>query len=143
MEVNNVNSPPSLPKILQLCRLMESEVLNVYPYGSQNYGTMTVESDYDFIIVVKDEYYRILLNEGKVFDKEEYKDECVVTIENVDACIQTLTKFSEKLKIHSPDAVESVFLPKVIRKIHKLNDSSSKKFFSRKYHSTFPPILGY
>lgn len=41
-------------QLLQKLNLPESELLNVYQYGSRVYGNLTGQSDYDFIVIVKE-----------------------------------------------------------------------------------------
>lgn len=54
--------------ILQDFHLLDSEVINVYPFGSRVYGTNTESSDYDFVVIANKEIrdFDLVSNDGKI-----------------------------------------------------------------------------
>lgn len=88
---------------------IEDEVLNIYPYGSQVYGTANVDSDHDYIIVMKSAF----------LDSGSFKDNA---ISNEDKSIQGVLYsrggFQDAINNYEIGALECIFLPedKVIQK---------------------------
>lgn len=100
-------------------------VLNIYMYGSRVYGTATSQSDYDYIVVVKD---------------EKIKQEIMESLEkeNDDFTVYTKEEFKDLIDLHEISILECLFLPddKVIKKtidfdfcldLEKLRPSISQK----------------
>lgn len=84
--------------ILKDFKLEDSDVLNIYPYGSRVYGTAhPYHSDYDFIIVVKD----------GIQDRDSLES----TLHNLNATIYSESSFKEKIKQHTISVMECVSLP--------------------------------
>lgn len=71
----------------------DNNITNAYQYGSRVYGTHNEKSDYDFILVVKQ-------NDEKLMDC--YSD--------VDINIYTEKEFSEQIKAHEISVLECLFL---------------------------------
>ena len=55
------------------------EILNIYLHGSRVYKTNTDSSDYDFIIVIEDEYY-FLKDNVSVLDIRKIEDSIKIRI---------------------------------------------------------------
>ena len=89
---------PSVSIIIKKLKLTESNVLNIYQYGSRFWGDFRTNSDYDFIIILS-------ANE---------KSKEGVHCENIDATLYTLEYFQEEMNMCK-------FLPIMI---HLLKDRS-------------------
>jgi len=70
-------------------------ILNIYPYGSQVYGTADAKSDTDLILVID-------------FSHEQ---ETQAKWPNMDLTIWTAAEFQRRLVDHEPSALECHFLP--------------------------------
>jgi hypothetical protein len=82
---------------------IEEPILNIYPYGSQVYGTNRPESDHDFIIVAR----------GSMLKNGAFKNNA---ISNSDRTIQGIVYsrggFLNAIDTYDIAALESIFLPK-------------------------------
>lgn len=89
--------------ILRSFRLNNSEVLNIFPYGSRVYKTHGSDSDYDFIVVM---------------DKDV--KEFAVKIDNMNVHLYSVEEFQEQVNKHKISALECIFLPKelLLKKSH-------------------------
>lgn len=83
--------------ILQDFKLKDSDIVNVYPYGSQVYGTASVKSDYDFIVVLK--------NGTKDGDSLES------SYHNLNVSLYSEDSFQDQVNRHKIAALECIFLP--------------------------------
>lgn len=84
--------------ILNDFRLQDEDVLNVYPFGSKIYKTDNYKSDWDFIVVVKNES----------IDRDLRK-----TSQNqINVNIYKDSSFEAQLLRHRMSALECIFLPK-------------------------------
>lgn len=77
----------ALEVLLAKLRLNPDDVLNVYLMGSRLWGTASDESDYDFVIVMKDTYN---VSNGEI----------LISVEGVDAYVCNLVTFDEGLVDH-------------------------------------------
>jgi predicted nucleotidyltransferase len=95
---------PMLSRIKQLVKL-DSEIINVYPYGSRVYGTNSPSSDYDFIVVAKTDHT------GKQFDSHD--GDLTVHLYNHDHWLHMIDE-------HRIFVLECLFLPdELILQKHK------------------------
>ena len=74
-----------------------SDLLNYYNYGSRVYGTASESSDYDYILVIKD---------NSSFKKEYLK------VNNYEYHFVKKSEFEQKLNDHKIDFLECYFAPK-------------------------------
>ncbi len=81
-------------QILKNFSLKDNDILNVYPYGSYVYETFTNSSDYDFIIVSKNDMREFSLESG-----------------NLNIHIYSVPEFKEQLGKQKISALECLFLP--------------------------------
>lgn len=114
----------------QICEefsLDPKEVLNIYSYGSRAYGTHTVDSDHDYIVVHKSAF----LNEGMGM-KENAKT-------SVDGKIQIInysrTGFKAGIEQYEINVLECLYLPEnlIIQKRwpYKIDRFDKKEFASK------------
>jgi hypothetical protein len=82
--------------IIRTFDLQKSNVLSIFPYGSQVYKTANEKSDYDFVVVFKD---------GTV------KDEFALTRDNLSIHSYNDSSFQDLLNRHKISAMECYFLP--------------------------------
>lgn len=85
-----------LNKLKQLFSLKDYDLLSVFPYGSQIYGTNTDKSDYDFIAVFKD---------GTV------KDEFSLQKDIFNIHTYNKSSFQKLINQHKISSLECIFLP--------------------------------
>lgn len=83
--------------ILQDFNLKDEDILNVYPYGSHVYGTNNKNSDYDFIVVCKD----------NILDRDSLDS----SWRKLNATIYSHNSFMQKINLHKISALECVSLP--------------------------------
>lgn len=83
-------------KLKQLFSLKDYDILAIFPYGSQIYGTTTDRSDYDFIAVFKD---------GTV------KDEFALEKDNYNIHTYNYSSFQKLITNHKIASLECFFLP--------------------------------
>ena len=115
---------------------IEDEVLNIYPYGSQVYGTANVDSDHDYIIVMKSAF----------LDSGSFKDNA---ISNEDKSIQGVLYsrggFQDAINNYEIGALECIFLSedqviqrkwpfKLNKLVHKDMSKNIIKKASSNYH---------
>lgn len=82
--------------ILKDFELNDSDILSIFPYGSRIYGTDGDQSDWDFIIVVRDGI--------------QDKDSLEYSYHKINATIYNETSFKNKVAEHSISALECLFL---------------------------------
>lgn len=89
-------SPPTLDeqRIVDLCKVPDVRIWNIYLYGSQVYGTNNMDSDYDFLVLASS------FHEHKEFNDGKY---------NVH--IKTPDIFEDELRNHKMSALECYFAP--------------------------------
>lgn len=78
--------------VLEDFSLKDEDVLNIYPYGSRVYGTFSVDSDFDYIIVAKD----------NVVDRDSLDS----SYHKINATIYSESSFKKKIVEHSVSAIE-------------------------------------
>lgn len=91
--------------ILKSVQLNDSEVLNIFPYGSQVYGTHTDKSDYDFIIILNKDVQEFSL----------VSDDGQISVH-----IYSPDEFINQLQQHKIAALECFFLPQELLLKNKL-----------------------
>jgi hypothetical protein len=72
------------------------KIINIYQYGSKNYGTENVYSDEDYIII---------------YDQKEKQIDFNDSNSKINATLYSLEEFKSKLEEHEPSILECVFLP--------------------------------
>lgn len=82
--------------ILKTFQLNDSEVLNIFPYGSRVYGTHSEVSDYDFIIVL---------------NKEVHEFDLISNDKKINIHLYSPDGFMDQLEQHKIAALECFFLP--------------------------------
>jgi predicted nucleotidyltransferase len=82
--------------VLQTLGLQDSDVLNIFPYGSMVYGTQSYSSDYDFIVVTNGDPQANLQRAGT---------------ENLNISLYERETFASAVNDHQVSALESIFLP--------------------------------
>ena len=80
---------------------------NIYCYGSRVYGTSTEESDFDYILVLSDDYDRTA-----IFD---FSEDNQVEYDRTQCTIYTNTEFKDRLSNCDVSALECYFLPDKFR----------------------------
>ena len=85
-----------LYEIIKKFQLNEKNILAIFPYGSQIYGTTNENSDHDYIVVCQD---------GSV------QNDFAVTQKNLSCHFYDETSFQEQLSKHKISAMECFFLP--------------------------------
>ncbi len=83
-----------LQDILKKTNLNDSDVIAVYPYGSRVYGTVRKNSDYDFIVILRNKK-----------PSEQYSDRLI----NIN--FYTANEHQARLNEHEISALECYFLP--------------------------------
>lgn len=83
--------------ILQDFHLKNEDILSIFTYGSRVYGTHNEESDYDFIIVMKNEAIN--------------RDDRDSSTHNININLYSRSSFQELLTYHRHSAMECHFLP--------------------------------
>lgn len=83
--------------ILKNCHLLDSNIINVYPFGSRIYKTDSEESDYDFVIVANTDKNLFSLS---------------VPNHKLNIHIYSQESFKDQLNKHKIVALECYFLPK-------------------------------
>lgn len=86
-------------EITSALKINNSEILNVYPFGSRVYNTHNDNSDYDFVIV------------GSEFITENHLAFGNYRNKSINAIIYKTTTFAQKLREHSVHALECFYLP--------------------------------
>lgn len=86
-----------IDKIFTSFDLNKNDVLNIYSYGSRVYGTYNEKSDYDFIVIVKN---------------NSIKNEFALENNNISLHIFNISSFQKALEQHKIFALECFFLPK-------------------------------
>lgn len=101
--------------ILTDFKLEDSDVLNVYPYGSRVYGTHGSQSDHDYIVVMK----------NGALDKDSLDS----SYHKLNVTIYSQDSFQEKLNLHKISALECFFVPDsfMLKKLHKFSFTLNKK----------------
>lgn len=93
----------TLKEICSNFNIAETDIVNVYAYGSRIYGTHSADSDYDYIVV----YKSALLPSGAFKDNAK---------SNADRSIQIICYsrggFKAGLEQYDISCIESLFLPK-------------------------------
>lgn len=84
-------------ELLARLKLANTNVSNAYPYGSRVYGTHNQQSDYDFILVLKNK------------KATEYSDN------QVNVFYYTEDEFRTRLVDHEISALECIFLPEHLK----------------------------
>eukprot|EP01126_Amoeba_proteus_P064355 TRINITY_DN8_c0_g1_i10.p1 TRINITY_DN8_c0_g1~~TRINITY_DN8_c0_g1_i10.p1 ORF type:complete len:101 (+),score=20.73 TRINITY_DN8_c0_g1_i10:73-375(+) len=87
---SNLDEEPTLERVYQALSLTVDQVLCVYLFGSRLYGTVTQQSDWDYVVVVQDGS----LEDGKTVKQVSVKDELI------DGCIYTESKFLDLIANH-------------------------------------------
>jgi len=82
--------------ILNKFNLSDDEITAIFPYGSQVYGTASNSSDYDYILICKENYQ---------------EDEFAVTKDNISIHVYNESTFQSHLDKHKISALECYFLP--------------------------------
>lgn len=83
--------------ILTDFKLEDSDVLNVYPYGSKVYGTAGSQSDYDYIVVMK----------NGTIDRDSLDS----SYHKLNVTIYSQDSFQNKLDLHKISLMECFFVP--------------------------------
>jgi len=96
-------------EICQALHIDYSQVLNIYPYGSQIYGTANEDSDEDFIIIYKSS----LLPSGAFKDNAISSDD-----KKIQGTCFSRSGFIDAINNYQITALECIFLPeeKIIQK---------------------------
>ena len=96
-------------EITNKLNLEDSEILNIYPYGSRIYGTATEDSDSDFIIVYKAAFLKSGAFKNNAISSEDKK---------VQGSCYSRTGFIDAINNYQMPALESIFLPddKIVKK---------------------------
>lgn len=99
------------------------DVMNIYPYGSQVYGTATEQSDHDYVIV----YKRSILPSGA------FKDNAISSEDRmIQGTCYSKGGFLDAINNYQISALECIFLPDelVVKSMvkFKLNKFSEKDF---------------
>jgi len=110
--------------IAALIRKQETDIWNVYPYGSQVYGTANENSDHDYIVVL-----------GQL--PNDTND--MVFGDKINIILHDVSTFRQSLDDHSPSALECWFLPDEMKlkeifrpKDFKINLAKLRASFSAK-----------
>ena len=82
--------------ILQNFHLLDKEVMNVYPYGSQVYKTNSYSSDYDFILVLNKDVREYALSSND---------------QKLNIHLYSVEGFEDQINQHKISALECIFLP--------------------------------
>lgn len=82
--------------IIKTFDLQRSNVLTIFPYGSRVYKTANEKSDYDFIVI---------------FKNDTVKDEFAITKNNLSIHCYNESSFQDLLDRHKISALECYFLP--------------------------------
>lgn len=96
-------------EILEKLNIPESDVVNIYPYGSKVYGTDTEDSDEDFIIVYKSAF----LPNGA------FRNNAISSADRrIQAVCYSRTGFQDAINNYEIGALECLFVPedKVVMK---------------------------
>ena len=102
--------------IIKELNLEDEKIINCYHYGSYVYNTHTEKSDFDFIIIYKNDNNEILeLNKRNNVNYENINannqsDGIWSKDEQIQATIYSHSKFIEMIKEHKIEALESIFL---------------------------------
>jgi hypothetical protein len=96
--------------IMELTSLHESKIRNIYIYGSRIYGTDTVNSDYDIIVVACSLYVNYELSNG-----------------TYNIHITTPDSFQDKLNQHDMHALECIMAPEQAVLMNKIDYSKNFK----------------
>ena len=89
-------------EICQELNLDFNKVLNVYPYGSQIYGTANEESDNDFVIVFK----------GSLLPSGAFKDNAISSKDrSIQGVCYSRSGFLDAINNYQINALECIFLP--------------------------------
>jgi hypothetical protein len=89
-------------EILEKLNISESDVVNIYPYGSKVYGTATAESDDDFIIV----YKAAMLPNGA------FRNNAISSADRkIQAVCYSRGGFQDAINNYEIGALECIFLP--------------------------------
>jgi hypothetical protein len=89
----------------QICEALHidhSQILNIYPYGSQVYGTASEDSDHDYVIV----YKPALLPSGAFKDNAISSDD-----RKIQGTCYSRTGFIDAINNYQITALECIFLP--------------------------------
>lgn len=111
-------------RILQSFKFKDSNVLNVFPYGSRVYGTNTEKSDYDFVVVLK--------------NLETDSDRLDAPDEPISITTYTQESFQDRVNQHKLSVLECLFCPEdlvlksTVRFDFKLNLSALRASVSEK-----------
>jgi hypothetical protein len=77
--------------------LVKTDILNIYRYGSQNYGTAHAGSDTDYMVIIKDQEVKVQEIESKEF--------------KLNIQIYTQNMFQKKLDDHEIEFIEAINFP--------------------------------
>jgi hypothetical protein len=124
----------SAEEILEELKITQ-EVLNIYPYGSQVYGTSNENSDEDYIIVTKSAF----------LDSGAFKDNAISNHDySIQGVLYSRTGFIDAINNYDIAALECLFLPedKVIQrkwpfKIQKFDEKEMTKKIIRKISASW------
>lgn len=100
-----------LDQVSGLCGIDASDVYEIYPYGSRVYGTNSVSSDYDFIVVYSGNYEK----DGQQYDSHDGRHS---------AHTYSVEKWKEHLASHKIFALECSFLEGPYKKMPVTIDKS-------------------
>jgi len=89
---------PQVNNLLYPLSIHDKDILAIYPYGSHVYGTNTINSDEDYIVVVKDDI--------------SIPNDTIKINEQIDMTIYNENSFIDKIKQHEISILECLFLPK-------------------------------
>jgi len=93
--------------------LDEDKIINCYMFGSRVYQTYNGNSDYDYIIIYKNDNNEILdinnRNKVDVANNEQADGVCNETLK-IQATIYSHHEFIEKINLHNIDVLECIFL---------------------------------
>jgi predicted nucleotidyltransferase len=84
-----------LNRIFETTTFDENEDYNIYLTGSRVYGTNTEKSDYDFYIIVSDEYFKKISKKNSNLGEEEY--ECLYFGDDINVNLYSKSLFQRKL----------------------------------------------
>jgi predicted nucleotidyltransferase len=85
--------------LLNEIKIKNDDIINIYQFGSRVYGTNTEKSDWDFFIIVNDDFPT---------EKNGYIE---IEAENIDANVYRISTYFEKLKNNELQALMCQFLP--------------------------------
>lgn len=101
-----------LDQIAGLCDIAETDIYEIYPYGSRVYGTHSDASDYDYIVVYEGNYQK----DGQQYDSHDGR---------ISTHTHSIEKWKEHIANHKMFALECTFLEGDYKKLPFVLDKSA------------------